>query len=466
MLKRSDIPTLVEAKQSIRDGSLSAVGLLQKCQSRIDEHEEGVNSFTTQTPDAAMASAERIDQAIAAGEPCGALAGIPYTLKDIIDTAGVRTTGQSRSLESRVPEVDAAVTTRLKNSDAVMLGKAVTWEFAHGGPSWDILGAPCRNPWRLSHDPSGSSSGSAAGVAAGFCLASIGSDTGGSIRGPSAHCGVTGLKPTFGRVSRRGVMSNSFSHDHIGPIAWSAADVAEVLQSIAGHDPADPHSSIAPVGDYISGLNRDISGAMIGVPYHWFDDEVPASMELRAAFDDAMKVFQALGAKVVPIELPRLRLFEDSKKLIAAVELFAAHSDLIRQMPEKLGEVFRVRVMGGALASSEAYVRAHRLRRELNKAVTSVLERVDVVMLPTCEPAGRLQPPIAEDLLSGVGYLTAFCSTGHPALAARMGFTSSGLPLSIQIAGRYFDEATVLNFAHRYEMQTDWRLYRPGFLPD
>ncbi|MDR5804780.1 amidase [Caballeronia sp. LZ001] len=463
MQKSSEIPTLVEAKRQIREGTLSSVDLLAQTRERINANERRVNTFVTQTYESALQTATDVDQKVAAGQPLGSLAGIPYTLKDIIDTAGTKTTGQSRAFASRVPEKDAEVSLRIQSAGGVLMGKAATWEFAHGGPSWDILGEPCRNPWKLTHDPAGSSSGSAAGVAAGFALMSIGSDTGGSIRGPSAYCGVTGLKPTFGRVSRRGVMSNSFSHDHVGPIAWSAADVAEVLQCISGHDPADPDSSQAPVSDYTVGLSNDLSGAVIGVPYRWFDEEVPASSAVRQAFDATLKVFEAMGAKVVSIELPHLKLFEDSKKLIAAVELFAAHADLIRTVPDDLGEVFRVRVMGGALVSGGSYMRAHRLRRELTLAVTAALDKVDVILLPTCEPAPILKPPVAEDFLSGRGYLTPFCCTGHPALAARMGFTSDGLPLSFQIAGKHFDEATVLNFAHRYEMNTEWRFYRPMF---
>lgn len=464
--KGDTILGLAEASRLIAEKRLSSRELVERCYARIDAHEAAVGSFVTQMRETALTRADEADREIAAGRLRGALHGIPYTLKDIVETAGVLTAAQSRSLASHIPEKDAAVETRLREAGGVLLGKATTWEFAHGGPSWDVLRPPARNPWRVSRDPSGSSSGSAAGVAAGFSFGSIGSDTGGSIRGPASACGISGLKPTFGRVSRVGVIPNSFTHDHVGPLAWHVEDVAMLLQAIAGHDPSDPASARQPVQNYLQSLDAPLAGRTIGVPYDWFEAQVPASDVVRSAFGAALKVFESLGARIRRVVLPPIQAFEDAKKLIAAVELFTAHRDALRHTPELLGESFRVRVMGGGMVSGETYVNAHRLRRVLAAKVHAVMDDVDLLVLPSGEPAGLLQAKAPDAFFYAAGYLTAFCVTGQPALATRMGFAPDGMPLSIQIVGKPFDEATVLNAGHQYERATDWHRYRPRFLQE
>lgn len=460
----TQIPTLAEARAQLDCGATSSVELVQACFARIDAHEADVHAFVTETRELALRRAAESDQRRRAGQTAGPLDGIPYSLKDIVATKDILTSANSRTLAQHVPQVDARVAAALQEAGGVLMGKATTWEFAHGGPSWDILTPPAHNPWHVAHDPAGSSSGSAVGVASGFALASIGSDTGGSIRGPAAVCGVTGLKPTYGRVSRVGVIGNSYTHDHVGPIAWTAEDAAMVLQAIAGHDPQDPASSTHPVADYLAHLDRPLTGLRIGVPFDWFERQVPASAVVLDAFRQALKVFEQQGAKVQAVTLPPIKRYEDAKKMIAAVELFATHGRALRETPELLGEAFRVRVFGGALVSAESYLDAQRLRKQLTAATQLVLDEVDVIALPTAEPAGLLKPPVPEAFFSRDGYLTPFCVSGHPALSTRAGFTSESLPLSLQLVGRHFDEALVLNVAHRYEQATEWRHHRPAFL--
>ncbi len=457
------VPTLAEAARLLRTGKLTSTELLDLCLSNIDRHEASLNAFACQTRESAVREARHADQQIARGKSASALQGIPYTLKDVIETSGVRTAAQSRSLESHVPAVDATVAARLKQAGGVCVGKATTWEFSHGGPSWDILQTPARNPWHLDHDPSGSSSGSAAGIAAGFALGSIGTDTGGSIRGPAAACGITGLKPTYGLVSRFGVITNSFTQDHVGPLAWTAEDAAILLQQIAGHDANDASSARQAVPDYTRSLNRSLEGLRIGVPYAWFENELVASDMLYAGVINALEVLISLGAKVVRVAPPRLAEFDDAKKVIAAVELFASHGHAMRETPERFGEVFRVRVFGGALLSAEQYFNAQRQRKVIAARFQGIWSQCDMLALPTAEPAGHLEAKPAEDLFWKLSYATPANVAGNPALATRCGFTPDGMPLSIQFVGQLFDEATVLNVAHRYETATDWKTVRPAF---
>ena len=237
-----------------------------------------------------------------------------------------------------------------------------------------------------------SSSGSAAAVAAGFSPATLGTDTGGSIRSPAAACGIAGLKPTYGLVSRRGVIPNCFSHDHAGPLAWTAEDVAILLQVIAGHDPEDPGSADVPIPDYAAALTGEVKGLTIGVPVNWLDDEAPPTAPTKAAFEAALNVFRGLGASVRPVTLPPLQQFDDAKKTIAVVELFTIHAADLRTRPELFGAGLRCRIIAGGLVRAEEYVQAMRLRTDLARAMQAGMAHVDLLMLPTGEPAGKLEP--------------------------------------------------------------------------
>jgi aspartyl-tRNA(Asn)/glutamyl-tRNA(Gln) amidotransferase subunit A len=387
--------------------------------------------------------------------------GIPYCLKDIYDTAGIRTTAMSRLLEHNVPDHDSACQEKLAAAGGVLLGKNATWEFAHGGPSWDILFPPARNPWNRDYSPAGSSSGSAAAMAAGFAPATLGSDTGGSIRGPAAACGIAGLKPTYGRVSRRGVIPNCFSHDHTGPLAWTVADVAILMQIISGHDPDDPGSVDMPVPDYRAALTGDVAGLVIGVPWRWLEQQAPPARATRAAFDAALAMFCDMGAELRDVTLPSLQEYEDAKKTIAIAELFTIHGEDLRMRPELFGASLRYRIIAGGLVLAEEYIQAMRQRTDLARAMQAVMASVDVLMLPTAEPAAKLEPVPPETLFTKTSYMTAFNVGGNPALSICSGFAENDMPFSLQIVGRLFDEATVLRAGDAYEHATPWRDRRP-----
>ena len=453
--------TIAEASRLIAGRKLSPVELTEAYLGRIAALDSQLDSFVTLTAERARAEAKQAEAAIMSAGPRGPLHGIPYCLKDIFDTAGIRTTAMSKLLADNVPVRDSACQEKLAAAGGILLGKNATWEFAHGGPSWDILFPPARNPWDRTCSPAGSSSGSAAAVAAGFAPATLGSDTGGSIRGPAAACGIAGLKPTYGLVSRRGVLPNCFSHDHAGPLAWTAEDVAILLQAIAGHDAEDPASADVPIPDYPSALTGDVEGLVIGVPERWLDDEMPLSAPTRAAFEAALEVFRGLGAKVRPVTLPPLQQFDDCKRTIAVVELFTIHGKDLRTRPELFGASLRYRIIAGGLVRAEEYLLAMRLRTDLARSLQSVLSTVDLLMLPTSEPAGKLAPVPPASLFTRPSFTTPFNVGGNPALSICSGFNDAKLPFSLQIVGRLFDDATVLRAGDAYEKATPWRSMRP-----
>jgi aspartyl-tRNA(Asn)/glutamyl-tRNA(Gln) amidotransferase subunit A len=453
--------TIAEASRLIAERKLSPVELTEAYLGRIAALDSQLDSFVTLTAERARAEAKQAETAIAANGPLSRLHGIAYCLKDIFDTAGIRTTAMSKLLADNFPVRDSACQEKLAAAGGVLLGKNATWEFAHGGPSWDILFPPARNPWDRTCSPAGSSSGSAAAVAAGFAPATLGSDTGGSIRGPAAACGIAGLKPTYGLVSRRGVLPNSFSQDHAGPLAWTTEDVAILLQLIAGHDPEDPASADVPIPDYTAALAGDVKGLVIGVPMRWLEDELPLSAPTRAAFEAALEVFRGLGASVRPVSLPPLKQFDDCKKTIAVAELFTIHGKDLRTRPELFGASLRYRIIAGGLVRAEEYILAMRLRTDLARSLQAVLSTVDLLMLPTSEPAGKLEPVPPSTLFTRPSLTTPFNVGGNPALSVCSGFNAAGLPFSLQIVGRLFDEATVLRAGDAYEKATPWRDRRP-----
>ena len=453
--------TIAEASRQIAERKLSPVELTEAYLARIAALDGQLDSFVTVTAERARAEARQAEAAIMASGPRGRLHGIPYCLKDIFETAGIRTTAMSKLLADNVPARDSACQEKLAAAGGVLLGKNATWEFAHGGPSWDILFPPARNPWDRTCSPAGSSSGSAAAIAAGFAPATLGSDTGGSIRGPAAACGIAGLKPTYGLVSRRGVLPNCFSHDHAGPLAWTTEDVAILLQAIAGHDPQDPASADVPIPDYTAALAGGVEGLSIGVPAGWLEDEVPLTAPTRAAFETALEVFRGLGASVRPVTLPPLQQFDDCKKTIAIAELFTIHGKDLRTRPELFGASLRYRIVAGGLVRAEEYILAMRLRADLARSLQSVLSTVDLLMLPTGEPAGKLEPVPPSTLFTRPSLTTPFNVGGNPALSVCSGFTEAGLPFSLQIVGRLFDDATVLRAGDAYEKATPWRDRRP-----
>jgi aspartyl-tRNA(Asn)/glutamyl-tRNA(Gln) amidotransferase subunit A len=453
--------TIAEASRLIARRELSPVELTEACLRRIETLDSQLDSFVTVTAQRARAEAKAAETAIRTSGPASRLHGIPYCLKDIFDTAGIRTTAMSKLLADNVSVRDSHCQEKLAAAGGVLLGKNATWEFAHGGPSWDILFPPARNPWDRTCSPAGSSSGSAAAVAAGFAPATLGSDTGGSIRGPAAACGIAGLKPTYGLVSRRGVLPNCFSQDHAGPLAWTTEDVAILLQTIAGHDPEDPGSAEVAIPDYAAALTGSVKGLVVGVPTAWLEKEAPPSPATMVAFQAALDVFRGLGASVRPVTLPPIEQFDDAKKILAISELFTIHAADLRKRPELFGASLRYRIIAGGLVRAEDYIQAMRLRTELARRLQAVLSTVDLLMLPTAEPAGKLEPVHPSTLFTRPSLTAAFNVGGNPALSVCSGFDARGLPFSLQVVGRLFDEPTVLRAGDAYEKATRWRDKRP-----
>jgi aspartyl-tRNA(Asn)/glutamyl-tRNA(Gln) amidotransferase subunit A len=458
--------SLAAAADLIAAKKLSPVELTETCLAGIEAVDATLCSFVTPTPELAREQARAAEAEIMRSGPRSPLHGVPYSLKDIYETRGIRTTGQSRVLANYVPTEDCLIQTKLQEAGGVLVGKNTTWEFAHGGPSWDVVAPPARNPWNTDRHPAGSSSGSAAALAAGLCLATMGSDTGGSIRQPAAACGIAGIKPTYGRLSRRGILPNSFSHDHAGPLAWNCEDLAILMQLTAGYDPLDPGSANVAVPDYRAALTGNVKGLTIGVPYRWMEKEAPISAASRRAIDSALDVFKSLGATVKSIELPPILEFSDAKRIIAMSELFAIHEADLRSTPELFGASLRYRIMGGSLLRAEDYVQAMRMRTVLAQAVQNVFADVDLIAVACNEPAGKLVPTSPQWMFEQASYSTPFNVSGNPALSICNGFAEDGMPFSLQLAGRLFDEATVLCAGDAYERATPWRDRRPTFATD
>ncbi|MEJ1976934.1 MAG: amidase [Acetobacteraceae bacterium] len=315
--------------------------------------------------------------------------GIPFALKDIFSTAGIRTTGHSKVCAAAIPTEDAATTARLYDAGAVLLGKLATHEFAHGGPSFDLPWPPARNPWNRDHFTGGSSSGSGAAVAAGLAPMALGSDTGGSIRLPAALCGIVGLKPTYGLVSRRGVYPNSFTYDHAGPMTWTVEDCALMLQAIAGHDPADPGSADCAIPDYRAALTGDIRGLRIGVVRHFHEEDIDTDPAVAAALEEAFATLKSLGAVLETVRLRPAKQYSDVKIAIAESELFSVHADVLRTRPGDFGEDFLGRALGAVLISGADYMDAQRERRAMLAELQPIYDRFDVLVTATAPGPAR-----------------------------------------------------------------------------
>ncbi len=454
--------TIAETASLIEQGDLSPVTLIEACLQRIEAIGPYLDAFITLTADAALSRAREAEAQIAAGNYLGPLHGIPFGLKDIYDTAGILTSAHSKILIDNIPERDATTTARLYAAGAILLGKLATHEFAHGGPSFDLPWPPARNPWNTDHATGGSSSGSGAAVAAGLVKGALGSDTGGSIRNPACLCGIVGLKPTYGLVSRAGVIANSYTFDHCGPMTWTVEDCAIMLQALAGHDPADPASASRTPPDYRAGLSEDIRGLRIGVVRHFWEEDLPANDEVRASMDAALDVLRGLGATIEDTRMRPMQAYYDVKVTIAESELFAIHASELQSRPGDFGADFRGRVLPACLMSGADYVNAQRERRVMLAEMAPLYEKYDVLITAgVYGPAGRLGVGKTVGFWQKPSIATPFNVTGGPALAQCIGFSESGLPLSMQVIGRPFDELAVLRVAYAYEKATSWRDVRP-----
>lgn len=435
----------LDASSLIRSHDLSPVELTESVLARIDAVDDLVGAFVTVTADRAREQARRAEEEIAAGRYRGPLHGLTYGMKDLVDTAGIPTTSSSRTRAGHVPEADAAVVQRLDNAGAVMVGKTHTHEFAFG-----VITPTTRNPWNLEHIPGGSSGGSGAALAAGLCHLAIGTDTGGSIRIPSAVCGVTGLKPTYGRVSRRGVASLSWSLDHVGPMARTVADVAAMLQALAGYDRTDPATCDVPVPDYSAHLGDGVAGLRIGLPTNYYVDHIDPAVA-GAVRHLAQRLADA-GAEIVDVTIPRPEVYMPVEYAYFLAEASAYHQQRIREQAEDFEEDVRVLLEVGELLPATDYIRAMRVRTLLQQDWRDMFATgLDVVLASTVpNVAARVGQTTFDEHGVSEGIIDSYVRTsapgnltGLPALSVPCGF-KGGLPIGAQIIGRPFDEITVL----------------------
>ena len=448
--------SLVDQGELIASRRLSSRELTEAHLERIAAVDGRLRSFVTVAADRARGDAERADRELAAGTSRGALHGIPVAVKDLFATEGILTTANSPTLATNVPEADATVVSRLRDAGAVLLGKLQMNELAMGPVFEDDARPPARNPWDLTRATGGSSSGSAAALAAALCSGSYGSDTGGSIRAPASYCGVVGLKPTQGLVSRTGVTMLSWSLDHVGPMARRVADVALLLQATAGHDPSDPASATGAVPDWSSALDGGLAGTRVGIPTSVIADS-GATDEMVRAFEDAVRSLEGLGASVRRIELPLMEHIDGIFNPIMFSEAAAYHQATLRE--GRHGRGFTQRALQGFLYTAVEYVQAQRGRRRLVESMRAPMADVDVIVTPTVS-GGAL--PVEEYVAAPRSPFTRFFNlTGQPSLSLPCGFDSNGMPLGLMVSGRRFDDATVLKVAAAYERSTTWHQRRP-----
>ena len=455
--------TISQAGPLIRDRKLSPVELVRAFLDRIDRIDAQLHSFVTLLREPALARARGAEAEILRGDYRGPLHGIPIGLKDLYDTKGIRTTAMSRVTPDRIPDEDATTVARLNEAGTVLMGKLAMHEFALGGPDPTSLFPPAHNPWNLDHIPGGSSSGSGAAVAAGLCMGALGSDTGGSIRGPASLCSIVGLKPTYGRVSNYGVVPLSWSQDHCGPMTWTVEDTALMLQAIAGHDPRDPTTSSAPVPDYTLALKDDIKGMSVGVPREYFYQPGPeVEPETLAAVEKALESMASLGATVRDVEIPHIEYARAANSTIMMGEAFTFHEHNLRTRRQDFGEMVRSRFLLGGLLSMSDYVQAQRVRLLIKQEMARALQEVDVLVTPTsAKPAPLLEGYQRSATLTGPSFTGPFNLSGLPSISVPGGFTSAGLPIGLQIAGKPFDESTVLRVAYTYQQSAGWFQRRP-----
>lgn len=461
--------SIAELASIVREKRISPSEVTRACLERIDALNEGLGAFITVLADRALAAAAEAERSIRAGAYLGPLHGIPVAIKDIIGTRGVLTSAGSRVLADHVPDRDSAIVRRLDAAGAVLIGKANLSEFAIGGTIAHPFGTP-RNPWNRDHTPGGSSSGSAVAVAAGMCAGALGSDTGGSVRGPASFCGIVGLRPTYGRVTRHGVVPMCWSMDTVGPMTRTVEDCAIMLQAIAGRDAGDPTSSSEPVPAYAQSLEGGVAGLRIGLPTEMFDF-VDLGRETHDAVTGAVGVLEELGASAEAASLPTSVHSGAAFLAIADTDAASFHSSWLKTRGDDYDWSTRVRLESGSLAPAGAYIKAQRIRAVVRRELLDALDRFDVLIMPTgVGPA----PPIAT-ATGGPGgfyqgrtdlgrrrYTSPASLAGLPALSLPCGFSNSGLPIGMQIVGRPFAEGLLFRVGHAYERATEWHTLHPG----
>ena len=453
--------SILEIAGQIRKGTVSPLDLTNECLARIERLNPSLNAYISVTADEARAQAKSAEDELRAGKDRGPLHGIPIGLKDLIDTAGVRTTAASELFKDRVPAEDAEVVRRLKDAGAVFLGKHNLHEFAYGGSSIVSYYGEVPNPWKPAHIAGGSSGGSAAAVAAELCFGAIGTDTAGSVREPASLCGVVGLKPTYGRVSLRGVIPLSLSLDHVGPITRTVADAAVLLQAIAGYDPDDAYSANVPVGDYLNSIGQDVSQFRVGVPRAFFFDDLDP--EVAGAMKHALTVLQRLASEMRDISL---RVPTD--RTLQSAESYAYHKEWVQKSPELYQAETLRRIRAGEKVSAADMLERRRELEQERSEISNAFVDCDVLVMPTMP----IPPPVIADLKRNPenlrpAELKLLRNTrpinvwGLPAISVPCGFTAVGLPAGLQIVGRHWEESTVLALAHAYEQVTAWHKRKP-----
>jgi len=468
--------TIAAARSSVQERKTSAAALAESFYAKIASDDPKIGAYLALSKDRALEQAERMDALAAKGEMLPPLGGVPVGIKDVLVTRGLRTTAGSKILESYIPPNDCTAVARLEAAGAVILGKLNCDEFAMGSSNENSAYKPVRNPRDLGCVPGGSSGGSAAAVAAGMAVATLGSDTGGSIRQPASFCGVVGLKPTYGRVSRYGLIAFASSLDHIGPFANTVEDAALVLRTMAGRDPMDSTSADVPVPDYVAELQKGVRGLRIGVAQEYFAEGLDA--EVKASVEGAIQKLANLGCEVVPVSLPHTECAIPAYYIVATAEASAnlarfdgvryglrskesrTLSDMYRKTrDEGFGAEVKRRIMLGTYALSTGYydayyLKAQRVRTLLTRDFENAFQKVDAIVTPTSPTAAfklgeKSDDPLAM-YLADIYTVTANLA-GIPGISVPCGDTKSGLPIGLQILGRHFDEATILRLAHAYE---------------
>ncbi|QQS11486.1 MAG: amidase [Rhodospirillales bacterium] len=454
--------TVAEASGLLRARKLSPVEYATALLDRIARLNPRIDAFIRVCGEHAMAAARRAEAEIAAGGWRGPWHGVPYGLKDIIDFAGLPTTAHSAVLLDNVASAHAHVTSRIEAAGAVFLGKLATHEFAIGGPIFDLPFPPARNPWNRDHHPGGSSSGSGAALAAGLLPFALGTDTGGSVRNPASACAIVGMKPTYGLVSRAGVVPLAFSLDHVGPMTRTVRDNAMLLNLLAGHDPADIGSARTPAVDYAADLDRGVKGMRIGIIRHFHARDLIADPEMAAAIEKAVETLAGLGAEIREIEVEPLDHYLAINRLILSAEAFAIHEKWLSEKPEAYGALTRERLLAGAFYRSVDYLQALRARQRAVAGMTAAMEGLDAVVAASAmEPPCAIEDPAAVARTYPRQARQVFNVTGHPAISVPTGFSRAGLPLAMQIVGHAFEEATVYRVAHAYEQAAGWHTAHP-----
>jgi aspartyl-tRNA(Asn)/glutamyl-tRNA(Gln) amidotransferase subunit A len=452
-----------EASAMLAKGEISPVELTEHHLARIEALDGQLHCFLHVAAERARAQAKRAERELRAGRCRGPLHGIPFGLKDNYDTAGIPTTANSWAFRDRRPERDATIVRLLNEAGAILLGKHAMHELAYGGVSTELPWPVPRNPWNTERDTGGSSSGSGAAVAADLSMFAMGTDTGGSVRNPAAHCGLVGLKPSSGLVSRVGVMLNSYSFDHCGPLARSVRDCALVMNAVVAHDPGDAASVARPEEiDYMAGLDGGIEGWTIGHISHLYERDLPANNEVRAGMRDALATLERLGASIVEISIAPMQQYAACKSTIQHPEIREEYERVLERNPDAFGEKLRARMLIERNISADDYLRAQRERRHLTRAMHDLFGRFDLLVTAgPYGPAPLISEVVANWSFDGPEITVPFSLTSVPALSICIGFTGSGLPLSMQLIGPHLGDGRVLRAAQSYQAETSWHDRHP-----